>query len=36
MFDHLAALPNLTKGRLFNEIDNNYNRTPYERDRSRE
>ena len=35
MFDHLAALPNLTKGRLFNEIDNDYNRTPYERDRSR-
>ena len=35
MFEHLAAIPQLSKGRLFNETDSDHNRTPYERDRSR-
>jgi len=35
MFDHLAATPELSKGRLFKEIDSDNNRSPYERDRSR-
>ena len=35
MFDNLASLPIFSKGRLFKEIDIDYNRSPYERDRSR-
>jgi len=35
MFDHLAAIPENSKGRLFKENDADYNRSPYERDRSR-
>ena len=35
MFDHLAALPKSSLGRLFNEFDSDHNRSPYERDRSR-
>ena len=35
MFDHLAATPLLSKGRLHTELDKNSNRSPYERDRSR-
>lgn len=35
MFDHLAATPETSKGRLFNENDSDHNRSPYERDRSR-
>ncbi len=35
MFDHLAASPKLSKGRLYKEIDSDNNRSPYERDRSR-
>ncbi len=35
MFDHLAAIPETSKGRLFKENDADYNRSPYERDRSR-
>jgi len=35
MFKQLAANPNLSKGRLYNEDDNDQFRTPYERDRGR-
>jgi dGTPase len=35
MFDHLAATPKTSKGRLFKENDSDHNRSPYERDRSR-
>jgi len=35
MFDHLAATPQLSKGRLYKETDSDHNRSPYERDRSR-
>ena len=35
MFDHLAATPETSKGRLFKENDSDHNRSPYERDRSR-
>ncbi len=35
MFEHLAASPELTKGRLFKENDSDKYRSPYERDRSR-
>ncbi len=35
MFDHLAAIPEYSKGRLFKETDSDHNRSPYERDRSR-
>ena len=35
MFNHLAASPQSSKGRLFKEIDSDHNRSPYERDRSR-
>ena len=35
MFDHLAASPKSSLGRLFNEFDSDHNRSPYERDRSR-
>ena len=35
MFDHLAANPQFSKGRLFNETDSDHRRSPYERDRSR-
>ena len=33
MLEHLAALPKFSKGRLFNEIDKDHNRSHYERDR---
>jgi len=35
MFDHLAATPKTSKGRLFKENNSDHNRSPYERDRSR-
>ena len=35
MFDHLAATPITSKGRLFKENNSDHNRSPYERDRSR-
>ncbi len=35
MFEHLAATPQLSKGRLFKETDTDHNRSPYERDRAR-
>ena len=35
MFDQLAASPQLSKGRLYKELEKNSNRSPYERDRSR-
>ena len=35
MFEHLAASPQSSKGRLYKEIDSDGNRSPFERDRSR-
>ena len=35
MFDHLAATPEFSRGRLFKENDSDHTRSPYERDRSR-
>ena len=35
MFEHLAAKPMLSLGRLYDEFDNDNNRSPFERDRSR-
>tara|TARA_Y100001970_G_scaffold45393_1_gene56985 strand:- start:4267 stop:5391 length:1125 start_codon:yes stop_codon:yes gene_type:complete len=35
MFEHLAANPNISKGRFYEEFDNDNTRTPYDRDRSR-
>ena len=35
MFDHLAATPEFSRGRLFKENDSDDTRSPYERDRSR-
>ena len=31
MFDHLAATPETSKGRLFKENDSDHNRSPYEK-----
>jgi len=35
MFDQLAALPHLSKGRFHKELEKDFTRSPYERDRSR-
>ena len=35
MFEHLASSPSSSKGRLYNEIDSDSRRSPFERDRSR-
>jgi len=35
MFKHLAANPKLSRGRLYNEFDDDQFRTPFERDRGR-
>ena len=35
MFDHLAATPEFSRGRLFKENDSDHNRSPFESDRSR-
>ncbi len=35
MFEHLAASPRSSRGRLYKEIDSDGNRSPFERDRSR-
>ena len=35
MFEQLAALPNLSKGRFYKEFEKDFTRSPFERDRSR-